>query len=84
MSVCGRVYFADQPPYGQFTISDVTGALYDLFFWPGDFALSLLWKIDGLGRFFESGCPPYGGWIATIVSLIVWSYALAILRAVMD
>ena len=76
--------FADVYPFGETTISDVTGYLHDAYFLPGNFVIEWIWGFEFVGRFFEMPCPPVDAMAAGILSAIVWVLALSLLGAISD
>ena len=69
---------ADMTGDGVVTISDVGSWVGWLFYYPGDYILSLIIEDRTLGSFFEVNGASYGNWFSGIVSAVIWIIAWSV------
>ena len=63
---------ADMTGDGVTTISDFGAWVGWLFYYPGDYILSLIIEDPTLGTFFEVSPTSYGNWFSAILSAVIW------------
>jgi len=69
--ICLRVLRFDGNLDGVVTISDITGLIKTLFFYPGDFFISAMHGTT-LGNFFEITWLSCGGFFSVLISVFAW------------
>jgi hypothetical protein len=68
---------------GAFTITDIQLLLKSIYFYPGDYVVSLVGP-TALGRFLEMTPLSYGGWGSGVVSFFCWLLVLVMVLGVVE